>query len=89
MSFLNLMECIYQLFFYSMATTYLDITWNRALTGRRFRDEILKPVVVPYSAAIGDNFMLIDDNCRLHPANLDLNGELSENWRMEIALLQE
>ena len=47
--------------------------------------------------------MLIDDNCRPHRANLDLNrvcfGQsretscwppiLSENWRMEIALLQE
>ncbi|GFY11236.1 transposable element Tcb2 transposase [Trichonephila clavipes] len=33
-------------------------------------DEILRPIVVPYSAAIGDDFILMDDNCRPHCANL-------------------
>ncbi|GFX91087.1 transposable element Tcb2 transposase [Trichonephila clavipes] len=27
-------------------------------------DEILRPIVVPYAAAIGDDFILMDDNCR-------------------------
>ncbi|GFW81476.1 transposable element Tcb2 transposase [Trichonephila clavipes] len=40
------------------------------LTARRYRDEILRPIVVPYSAAIGDDFILMDDNCRLHRGNL-------------------
>ncbi|GFX90323.1 transposable element Tcb2 transposase [Trichonephila clavipes] len=33
-------------------------------------DEILRPIVVPYTAAIGDDFILMDDNCRPHRANL-------------------
>ncbi|GFX48083.1 transposable element Tcb2 transposase [Trichonephila clavipes] len=33
-------------------------------------DEILRPTVVPYAAAIGDDFILMDDNCRPHRANL-------------------
>ncbi|GFW19303.1 transposable element Tcb2 transposase [Trichonephila clavipes] len=39
-------------------------------TARRFRDEILRPIVVPYAAAIGDDFILMDDNIRPHRANL-------------------
>ncbi|GFS96263.1 transposable element Tcb2 transposase [Trichonephila clavipes] len=34
-------------------------------------DEILRPIVVPYAAAIGDDFILMDDNCRPHRANLE------------------
>ncbi|GFU65791.1 transposable element Tcb2 transposase [Trichonephila clavipes] len=33
-------------------------------------DEILRPILVSYAAAIGDNFILMDDNCRPHRANL-------------------
>ncbi|GFW60450.1 transposable element Tcb2 transposase [Trichonephila clavipes] len=33
-------------------------------------DEILRPIVVPYAAAIGDDFLLMGDNCRPHRANL-------------------
>ncbi|GFS50662.1 transposable element Tcb2 transposase [Trichonephila clavipes] len=40
------------------------------LTARRYSDEILRPIVVPYAAAIGDDFILMDDNCRPHRANL-------------------
>ncbi|GFY19180.1 transposable element Tcb2 transposase [Trichonephila clavipes] len=40
------------------------------LTARRYRDEILRPIVVPYAAAIGDDFILMDDNCRQPRANL-------------------
>ncbi|GFY14196.1 transposable element Tcb2 transposase [Trichonephila clavipes] len=32
-------------------------------------EEILKPIVVPYAAAIGDDFILMDDNSRAHRAN--------------------
>ncbi|GFU79207.1 transposable element Tcb1 transposase [Trichonephila clavipes] len=40
------------------------------LTALRYRDEILRPIVVPYAAAIGDDFTLMDDNCRPHRDNL-------------------
>ncbi|GFW34761.1 transposable element Tcb1 transposase [Trichonephila clavipes] len=40
------------------------------LTARRYSDEILRPIVVPYAAAIGDDFILMDDNCMPHRANL-------------------
>ncbi|GFX77327.1 transposable element Tcb2 transposase [Trichonephila clavipes] len=50
--------------------TYLYIIRDGPLTARRYRDEILRPIVVPYAAAIGDDFTLMDDNCRPHRANL-------------------
>ncbi|GFW96782.1 transposable element Tcb2 transposase [Trichonephila clavipes] len=54
---------------------HLYIIRDGPLTARRYRDEILRPIVVPYAAAIGDDFILMDDNCRPHHANLveDLN----------------
>ncbi|GFX23469.1 transposable element Tcb2 transposase [Trichonephila clavipes] len=48
----------------------LYIIRDGPLTARRYRDEILRPIVVPYAAAIGDDFILMDDNCRPHCANL-------------------
>ncbi|GFX89655.1 transposable element Tcb2 transposase [Trichonephila clavipes] len=48
----------------------LYIIRDGPLTARRYMDEILKPIIVPYAAAIGDDFILMDDNCRLHRANL-------------------
>ncbi|GFT77467.1 transposable element Tcb2 transposase [Trichonephila clavipes] len=50
--------------------TDLYIIRDGPLTARRYRDEILRPIVVPYAAAIGDNFILIDDNSRPHRAIL-------------------
>ncbi|GFW89219.1 transposable element Tcb2 transposase [Trichonephila clavipes] len=50
--------------------TNLYIILDRPLTARRYKDEILRPVVVPYAAAIGDDFILMDDNCRPYRANL-------------------
>ncbi|GFW03758.1 transposable element Tcb2 transposase [Trichonephila clavipes] len=40
------------------------------LTARRYRDEILRPIVVLFTASIEDDFILMDDNCRPHRANL-------------------
>ncbi|GFT46373.1 transposable element Tcb2 transposase [Trichonephila clavipes] len=51
-------------------TDDLYIIRDRPLTARRYRDEILRPIAVPYAAAIGDDFILMDDNCRPHHANL-------------------
>ncbi|GFV14127.1 transposable element Tcb2 transposase [Trichonephila clavipes] len=50
--------------------TDLYIIRDGPLTARRYRDEIIRPIVVPYAAAIGDDFILLDDNCRPHRANL-------------------
>ncbi|GFX67438.1 transposable element Tcb2 transposase [Trichonephila clavipes] len=50
--------------------TDLYIIRDGPLTARRYRDEILRPIVVPYAAGIGDYFILMDDNCRPHRANL-------------------
>ena len=38
------------------------------LTGVRYRDEILNPIVRPFAGAIGDDFILMDDNARPHRA---------------------
>ncbi|GFT01033.1 transposable element Tcb2 transposase [Trichonephila clavipes] len=51
--------------------TDLYIIRDGPLTARRFRYEILRPIVVPYAAAIGDDFILMDDNCRPHRANME------------------
>ncbi|GFX02798.1 transposable element Tcb2 transposase [Trichonephila clavipes] len=40
------------------------------LTALRYRDEILRPIVVPYAAAIGNDFILMDDNSNPYRANL-------------------
>ncbi|GFV93764.1 transposable element Tcb2 transposase [Trichonephila clavipes] len=50
--------------------TDLYIIRDGHLTARQYRDEILRPIVVPYAAAIGDDFILMDDNCRPHRSNL-------------------
>jgi hypothetical protein len=36
------------------------------LSGVRYRDEILHPIVRPYAGAVGDGFILMDDNARPH-----------------------
>ncbi|GFW27915.1 transposable element Tcb2 transposase [Trichonephila clavipes] len=50
--------------------TDLYIIRGGPLTARRYRDEILRPIVVPYAAAIRDDFILMDDSCRPPRANL-------------------
>ncbi|GFV35757.1 transposable element Tcb2 transposase [Trichonephila clavipes] len=50
--------------------TDLYIIRDGPLTACRYRDEILRPIVVPYNAAIGDDFTLMDYKCRPHRANL-------------------
>ncbi|GFU50499.1 transposable element Tcb2 transposase [Trichonephila clavipes] len=50
--------------------TVLYIIRDGPLNARRYRNEILRPIVVPYAAAIGDDFILMDDNFRPSRANL-------------------
>ncbi|GFW87967.1 transposable element Tcb2 transposase [Trichonephila clavipes] len=59
--------------------TDLYIIRDGPLTTRRYRDEILRSIVVPYAAAIGDDFILMDDNCSPHRANLSTFGTLYED----------
>ncbi|GFY08852.1 transposable element Tcb2 transposase [Trichonephila clavipes] len=68
--------------------TELYIIRDGPLTARRYRDEILRHIVVPYAAAIRDDFILMDDNCRSHRANLEDEllaanhpQKLSKNWK--------
>ncbi|GFV14129.1 transposable element Tcb2 transposase [Trichonephila clavipes] len=50
--------------------TDLYIIRDGALIAWRYRDEIIRPIVVPYAVAIVDDFILLDNNCRPHRANL-------------------
>ena len=40
------------------------------ITAVRYRDEVLEPIVTPYAGAIGDTFMLMQDNARAHTARV-------------------
>ena len=40
----------------------LYVVGGRSLTGMQCRDEILTPTVIPYTGAVGETFILLDDN---------------------------
>ena len=40
------------------------------MTGQRYRDEVLDVLVRPYAGAIGDDFILMDDNAPPHRARM-------------------
>ena len=40
------------------------------MTALRYRDEILDPFVRPFAGAIGDNFILLQDNAHPHTARV-------------------
>jgi hypothetical protein len=44
------------------------------LTGVRYRDEVLHPIVRPFAGAIGEDFVLMDDNARPHRARVVTAG---------------
>ena len=48
--------------------TDLYVIDRGTLTGVRYRQEILNPIVRPFAGAIGDDFILMDDNARPHRA---------------------
>ncbi|GFY02656.1 transposable element Tcb2 transposase [Trichonephila clavipes] len=50
--------------------TDLHVFHGGTVTGLRYRDEILDPYVRPYAAAIGNDFILMDDNTRPHRAGI-------------------
>ncbi|GFX38691.1 transposable element Tcb2 transposase [Trichonephila clavipes] len=50
--------------------TDLHVFHGGTVTGLRYRDETLDPYVRPYTAAIGNDFILMDDNARPHRARI-------------------
>ncbi|GFX30132.1 transposable element Tcb2 transposase [Trichonephila clavipes] len=50
--------------------TGLHVFHGGTVTGLRYRDETLDPYVRPYAAAIGNDFILMDDNARPHRARI-------------------
>ncbi|GBM44007.1 hypothetical protein AVEN_218155-1 [Araneus ventricosus] len=59
--------------------TDLYITRNGTLTAQLYRDEILKPIVVPYAAAIGMNPFSSIDNAR---------SQLVDNFLVGVGILR-
>jgi transposase len=51
-------------------STDLYVIRNGSLTGIIYRDEILAPIVRLYAGAIGDDFILMDDNATPHRARI-------------------
>ena len=50
--------------------TDLYVIQNGALTGVRYTHEIIDVYVRPFAGAVGDNFVLMDDNARPHRARV-------------------
>ncbi|KAI3363825.1 hypothetical protein L3Q82_001427 [Scortum barcoo] len=50
--------------------TALHVLARGSLTGIRYRDEILRPLVRPYAGAVGPGFLLMQDNARPHVAGV-------------------
>ncbi|GFU44527.1 transposable element Tcb2 transposase [Trichonephila clavipes] len=50
--------------------TDLRVFHGGTVTGLRYRDEILDPYVRPYAAAIGNDFILMDNNAPPHRARI-------------------
>lgn len=50
--------------------TELHIFKGGPVTSARYRDEVLDPIVRLYAAAVGPDFLLMDDNARPHRANI-------------------
>ncbi|GFU97998.1 transposable element Tcb2 transposase [Trichonephila clavipes] len=59
--------------------TDLHVFHGGTVTGLRYQDEILDPYVRPYAAAIGNDFILMDDNARPHRVGL-----LRSIWRITV-----
>lgn len=60
--------------------TDLHFVRNGTLNAQRYRDEILEPTVLPYAAAMGEHFILMDDNARPHRANI------INNWLEDVGI---
>ena len=43
------------------------------ITGLRYRNEVLEPIVRPFAAAMGDGFVFMQDNARPHTARVSMD----------------
>lgn len=43
---------------------------NQAMTALRFHDRVIEPIIVSFPGAIGEEFVLVDDNARPHRAGI-------------------
>ena len=50
--------------------TDLQVIYRDALTAMRCRDDVLHQVVTPFAAAVGSDFILMQDNARTHTARV-------------------
>lgn len=50
--------------------TRLYVVPGGAMTGVRYRDEVLEPIVVPFAENVGQNIIFMDDNARAHRARV-------------------
>ncbi|GFX83119.1 transposable element Tcb1 transposase [Trichonephila clavipes] len=50
--------------------TDLHIFKRGSVTGVRYRDEVVEPIVILYAAAVGSTFVLMDDDARPHRADI-------------------
>ena len=53
--------------------TDLIILRPGGITGLRYCDELLEPIVRPFAAAMGDGFIFMQDNARPHTARVSLD----------------
>lgn len=50
--------------------TDLVVLINASMTATRYRDMVVEPIIIPFAGAIGERFVLIDDNARPHRARI-------------------
>ena len=50
--------------------TDLRVFKNRTVNGQRYKDETLALYMVPYADAVGQEFILMDDNATAHRARI-------------------
>lgn len=65
--------------------TDLHVFARGGITAVRYRNEILEPIVRPYAGAVGDDFILMQDNARPHTARVSMafladEGITVMNW---------
>ena len=58
---------------------------NGNFNSRRYIDDILWPIVIPYAGAVGDEFICMDDNARSHRGYIltdfsDAEGLIRMDW---------
>ena len=52
--------------------TDLYVFARGGITVVRYRNDILEPIVRPYAGAVGDDFILVQDNARPHTARVSM-----------------